>query len=68
MSDIENIRLRHDFAFWVNKKCHIFWNPWSKYIITKKHKEAIEMIQDHDFIELMAYRWWGKSELIDFLW
>lgn len=61
-------QIKHSFSYWVNAKCNIFGIPDEKYIITKQHDSLIEMLQDAEFILVMAYRGWGKSEIITFLW
>lgn len=67
--NVHDVRLKFDFEYYV--KCRILIpnrpDP-ERYIITKKHKEAIGNIQDHDFSVLEAYRWFGKSELVSYCW
>lgn len=69
--DLYKERLKNDFAFYVKEKLNVpsetdtDGNPVPM-IITGIHENAIYEIIDNKFVEIIAYRWWGKSILISF--
>ena len=55
--NVHDVRLKFDFEYYVENRVLIPNRPEpERYIITKKHKESIATIQDHDFSVLEAYR------------
>lgn len=63
--NIHENRLKYDFKYYVENRIFI---PYTKkrYIITPLHENTIKDIMDHPFVIFLAYRGFGKSEIISY--
>lgn len=71
MDQLYEQRLKHDFWFYCQEKLYVpsetdFNGDPIPMIITDKHIEAIHTTIDNKFVEIIGYRWWGKSQLFSY--
>lgn len=69
--DLYKERLKNDFSYYVKQKLNVpsetdtDGNPIPM-IVTSVHEDAIYTILDYKFVEIMGYRWFGKSMLVSY--